>query len=236
MIDNTGGAVNFVNEVFSKIYESVTKVSSSIRNMHSDSQTIKNNISEVMILSTKSMNCIMGLKKGVAGISEVTNEITDIASMTQLLALNASIEAARAGDHGRGFAVVAQEVKKLAHQTDQATARIMSISEELETSSASASEDMSGISQKIVDVQVKIVGYLDEISNQLGESESLLSHMGQATGTLGGIQGGFNGLCAQLESFVAETNALRDRFENIQSDIETSISQQLDNRQLELEA
>ena len=60
----------------------------------------------------------------LASVAHVTEAISQIAGQTNLLALNATIEAARAGDAGRGFAVVAQEVKKLAHETAVATAKI----------------------------------------------------------------------------------------------------------------
>ncbi len=75
---------------------------------------------------------ILGLSEQAQQIGTIVTTVNDIAEQTNLLALNAAIEAARAGEHGKGFAVVAMEVKKLAEQSQQATARIGTLVNEIQ--------------------------------------------------------------------------------------------------------
>ena len=98
-----------------------------------------NKIAEVV---KKSADTVIKLGKSSDEIGEIIQVINDIADQTNLLALNAAIEAARAGEQGRGFAVVADEVRKLAERTSKATKEIATMIRQIQTDTHGAVESM----------------------------------------------------------------------------------------------
>lgn len=110
-------------------------------------QVVEDNIRITETLSNeieKAAEVIQGLKTDSVSIGSVLDVIRGISEQTNLLALNAAIEAARAGEHGRGFAVVADEVRTLASRTQDSTVEIQEMIERLQQGTDSAVTVMAG--------------------------------------------------------------------------------------------
>ncbi|MEZ5335855.1 MAG: methyl-accepting chemotaxis protein [Methanolobus sp.] len=153
-----------------------------------DSNDLINNLGEIardLIIKMDSIKEATGESSGVImeldakskQIGEIVNLITNIADQTNLLALNAAIEAARAGEHGRGFAVVADEVRKLAEDSGNAAKQISSLITEIQEGTHNAVTSMQQGSEEVetgatalheaVDVVEKVVEAGNLIANMV---------------------------------------------------------------------
>ena len=158
--------VNDVNKLNKDTEDVISKVTASTDEVIDTISNITEMISDSRVSSEQ-------LNSNVEEIFSVIALIKDISDQTNLLALNAAIEAARAGEHGRGFAVVADEVRKLAERTQKATSEVEANISVLKQNSTSMSENSELIEEHAHSSQTKLDAFKDTLNELIINSEKI---------------------------------------------------------------
>lgn len=191
--EQTANVATAMTEMSHSVQEVANSAQSSLEKVHqvesaseSGRQIMNTNISTINQLEARlneSVEAVSELQKMSSHIGSILDVIRNIAEQTNLLALNAAIEAARAGEQGRGFAVVADEVRVLAQKTTESTTEIETMISNLQSSSKSAGQVIESCMRDMelsVEQASSANGAMEEIQALIIEISQMSTHISQA--------------------------------------------------------
>ena len=225
-----------------KVRRTAQEVSGSVQTVASATEQMRSSIAEIGNSSTQAAlvaeeavtvarrtnETINRLSASSVEIDSVVKVITSIAEQTNLLALNATIEAARAGEAGKGFAVVASEVKDLAQETARATDGIISQISAIQTDTTSAVEAIGqivGIVDQIAQYQATIATAVEEQTASAGEIGRNLVEASQGSASIAGSMETVSSSAAATGGSVAEAGRAVDDLASVSTELQALVTQ-----------